>query len=199
MTYATLADVKLYLDLATNTNDDASLLLFIDKAQGIIDSYCNRTFEADADTTRYFDAVHDVDYPQSLILFLDHDLASVTSITNGDGTAVTANQYVMNPRNRTPYYAIELLPSSGIAWTYTTDWQNAIAITGRWAYATSAPQAIIQTCVRLAVWLYRQKDTSADSNAERPIMTASGTVIMPSSLPRDIRDILEPYRRKSVG
>jgi hypothetical protein len=198
MTYIALADLKLYLGLTEQSGDDALLLFNIDRAQKAVESRCKRIFEATADTTRYFDAIRDVS-SDLLTLYLDHDLCSITTITNGDSTTVTSNQYVKEPRNYTPWYAIRLLPNSGVAWTYTADHENAISITGKWAYATAVPDDIAQACLRLAAWFYRQKDNSADGSSDRPIMTASGATLLPSRMPTDFLDLTEPYIRRNGG
>lgn len=196
MSYCALADLKIYQGISALTTDDVLLQKLIDAAQSAIDTHCNRTFEASADSTRYFDALRDVDQDDYLTLYLDRDLCAITSVTNGDGTAITSTKYVTEPRNYSPWYALKLKPNSGIAWTYTTDPENAIVIVGRWAWSTSAPAAIVQACTRLAVWLYKQKDNSADNSADRPIMSSSGTVLLPSRLPTDVTDLIAPFKRR---
>ena len=46
---------------------------------------------------------------------------------------------------------------------------------------------------RLAAWLYRQKDNSADS--DRAIVTDYGGMLLPSKLPSDVAEAAELYRR----
>lgn len=194
--YTTLRE---YLNIAADS-DDGLLVNVIMQAQSIIETVCKRRFEASSDTTRYFDAEVDVvegqGYGGRRVLKLDDDLYSVTSITNGDGTTVTAGQYVFNPRNFRPYYEIELKASSTIAWTYSTTPENAIAVTGRWAYSLTPPDDIKWATVRLAAWLYRQRDTSS-GDIDRPMLSNSGIVLMPSSLPSDVSKLLERYYRWS--
>jgi hypothetical protein len=126
-------------------------------------------------------------------IYLDEDLAAITTVTNGDGTTLTAAQYATEPRNRTPYYAIKIRSSASVAWEYsstTDDHENAIAITGKWAYSVTAPADIVQACVRLAGYLYRQKDNAAE--LDRPIVAGNAT-ILPSRLPADLDLMLRPY------
>ncbi len=52
---------------------------------------------------------------------------------------------------------------------------------------------LIQACTRLASWLYRQKDTQAD--IDRPMLTGAGVTIMPSAMPKDITQLLTPYKK----
>src|SRR5690349_17558122 len=112
MAYTDYTALKLYANI-TNSQDDTLLTALIARAQGIIDGYTGRTFEASADTTRYFDAVRDVD---GQTLWLDKELAAITTITNGDSQVVATTQYTAEPRNASPKYAIRLLPLAGVVW-----------------------------------------------------------------------------------
>lgn len=190
MAYATAALLKTYLDIS-GSGDDTLLGTLIDRAQAIIDAYCNRTFEASANADRSFDTERDV---EGSVLYLDEDLASINSITNGDGVALTAADYTTEPRNETPYYAIRLKSSSSVFWTYddNNDHEDAITVSGKWAYSTSAPNDIVHACIRLAGYLYRQQDNSSD--LDRPVYVGNATVL-PAQLPNDIKMILAPYRK----
>lgn len=186
MAYTSAADLRAYLGIAA-TGDDTLMATLAERAQAAIDRHCNRTFEAAANSTRYFDAIGR--HIEGATLYLDRDLCAINSVTNGDGTAVTA--YVTLPRNDTPYYALRLKSSAGVLWTYSTDWEKAIAISGKWAYSESPPDDIMQAAVRLAAFYYRQKDAPLQD------VTAieAGVVIRPLAFPDDVRALLAPYRR----
>ena len=192
MTYCSLSQLKTYVG-ATDTGDDALLTECITRAQTMIDRATRRTFEAATATTRTFDAVCDVDGRR---LFLDADLCTLTSITNGDGGAIDTADVVTTPRNATPWFELTLKASSGEAWTYTTDPESAIAVTGKWAYSATPPADIEQACVRLAAWLYRQKDSSAD--LDRPLVSADGATLLPTQVPNDVLAMLAPYKRVAL-
>ena len=189
MAYCTLAELKLQIGI-TSTSDDTMLSSLIADAQALIDAQCRRTFEAASDTARTFDAVRNV---RGRLLMLDADLAQITSITNGDGTTVSTSQYTTEPRNATPWWGIRLLSSSGISWTYSTDPEDAITITGRWAYSVTPSANVTQATIRLAAWMYRQKDTSKDSG-DKVMLGAFGPVVLPSRLPSDVLDLLPPAK-----
>lgn len=198
MAYTTLAAVKRELNIATlNTDDDDLLNGYITLAQRIIEALpplgTGRVFEAALDTTRYLDAPAD-SCDQSLdgplyVLFLSGDLCSITSVVNGDGVTVASSDYVTEPRNQTPYYALRLKSGEGLVWTYDTSPEGAIAITGKWAYATSAPADIARAALRLCVWMYRSRD---NAGFDQDIQTDDG-LILGAKLPRDIRHIIESY------
>lgn len=262
MSYCTLADLKAYLLGSGNslTADDTLLQVLLEAATARIDSRTAKNFQASADTTRYFDPTRDVLHCE---LWLDKPLSYLTSILNGDSlhTDITSQVYT-NPRNDTPYYSIGLKTSATASWQFTTDAQNAIAVTGRFAYMTrtaitalaratnvvtatcnpgtlfvgavvyvvgcadatfngtfvltavtsttitwaqtagddtdttatalTCPSDIVAACRRLASWLYRQKDTQG-GDIDRPILAGDGTVIMPTTLPGDVEQLLRPY------
>ena len=187
--YCTLTQLRVYVG-ATTTADDVLLADCILRAQTMIDAATRRTFEAPVDAARTFDAGYDV---EGRTLYLDADLCAITSITNGDGSGITMGQVVSEPRNTPPYYALTLKLSSGIAWTYEEDPEDAITVTGRWAYSILPPPDIEQACVRLAAWLYRQKDSSAD--LDRPTVSPDGATMLPAQIPNDVRAVLAPYKR----
>jgi hypothetical protein len=260
--YCSVTELKTYLNISANT-DDALLQVLLDAATSRIDALCGRVFQASADSVRYFDPTRDVG--EGGWLWLDADLSHVTSIINGDAaqTNITA-QVFTEPRNVTPFYALGLKTSASATWEYNTDAQNAIAITGRWAFMERAsitaitratnsvtasvyaprvsvgqtvfvldcadasfdgaftvtantgsaitwsqtgsndtdttaillytPNDIVHACKRLAAWLYRQKDTQ-QTGAAQPLFTSDGSIVMPSTLPTDVSELLVPYIR----
>jgi hypothetical protein len=190
--YTDLATLKSYLGIAS-ASDDALLSSLIARAQQMIDTSTQRTFEAAADATRRFDAVRDVT-SDGQMLFLDDDLCQITSVVNGNGASIAASSYSTEPRRQPPYYALRLKPSAGLAWVYSGDPHDAIQITGRWGYSLSAPADIAHACVRLAAYLYRQKDTQSDIG-DLPRMSPDGVLLMPTRLPQDVAQMLAPYRR----
>jgi hypothetical protein len=189
MAYTTVSDVKLYLGI-TEDGDDALIKLLIDAAQKAIDGYCHRTFEATADSTRYFD--YSSEFVDGAWLILNDEICSITTVTNGDNVEVTSAQYTTWPRNTTPYTRLRILSNSGKYWTYTDEWMDAISIAGRWAYSTAADDNIKQACTRLASFYYRQKDSPLTD------VTAieAGTVIRTPGIPSDVKMILDNGYKK---
>lgn len=191
MAWPTLADYRAWAGLgATETQDDALLSGLLTRAQAIIEGPpplgTGRTFIA-ASATRLVDCP--LDGSRVLYLWDAGDLLSVTSITNGDGTAVAAGTYVTLPRRERPIYGLELKRGSGVAWTYSDSPEQAISITGLWGYSADVPADIAQAFYRLVDWLYRSKDGEGD----RATQTDAG-IILPSRLPKDVNDILDGYR-----
>ena len=193
MAYTDAAHLRVYLGI-TSTSEDDLLTSLINAAQKAIDAYCGgRTFEATADATRNFTVGVDTD---GRMLYLDQDLAQITSVvTNADAaspTTLTSSEYVTHPRNMTPYHAIDILMSSSNSWTYTTNPENGVTVTGRWAWSVTAPDDIVQACKRLAAYFYRQKDAGVFDTTAIP---DAGIIQVPQGIPRDVQLILNQYKR----
>ena len=187
MAYTTVGAVKEYLGISEAT-DDELIATLIASAQQAIDNYCHRTFEASADSTRYFDfSRSNID---GLTLILYDEIAAITTVTNGDGIEVASDEYTTIPRNETPYFRIRLLSNSGKVWTYTTEWMDAISVIGKWAYSTEAPDDIVQACIELVSFVFRKKDAPlADVTA-----IEAGTVIKTKGFAQKMTELILPAR-----
>lgn len=128
--YTTRAIVKSqYLDV-TQTTDDALITDIVKDVSRQIDAVSNRRF-APFIQTRYFDT------PLGYDLYFDTDLFSVTSITNGQGAALTASDYKLYPLNESPKQKATIIKSTGLEWQMngTSDPEGAISVAGAWCYA----------------------------------------------------------------
>lgn len=196
MSYIDLTALKAYLDI-TNSSDDTLLTDCITAAQKAIDNYAGRSFEAASDTTRYLSIADTLNAPDAQgyrTLDIPFDLCAITSVTNGDGTTISANDYFTQPRNSTPYYALVIRRGASIAWTYEDDPEDAIAIVGRWAYSTTAPDDVKHACKRLAAYLFKQRDNMDD--LDRPVASTDGMMLLPGGLPKDVKQLLSAYRKR---
>lgn len=207
--FVTLEDLRAYLSIDVldvpsgeedpNAKDDALLQDCIDRALTLIARLTKRTFLAPlseayphTETTRTFDAIEDVE-DDGVTLNFDQDLYALTTLTNGDAVVETA--YILKPKSGPPYDAVKLLASSGKVWTYDTDPEVAIEIKGVWAWGP-CPADLMQAGIRLAAWIYRQKEVGPD--LDRPIIAPDGSVVMPQRLPADVLEIVSGYRRVTV-
>jgi hypothetical protein len=189
--YIDLPTFKAYMGI-TVPDDDTLLNACIGRAAAALDAACGRTFAASADSTRRFDALRDVS-GFGRTLYLGDDLCAITSIVNGDGTTIPLSAIVTEPRGRAPYYALTLKTDSDLTWTYPDAPEDAIAITGRWAYSLTPPPDVAHACLRLAAYFYRQKDTH---DALAPAAASRDAVLtLPARLPLDVQALIAPYRR----
>lgn len=135
MSYCTLAELKRYLNISSATSAEDDLLQqMLDEATAAIDTFCGRKFAAYADTTRNYDPTRDAALSY---LYLDADLSYLSSVTDGASVDITAS-VVTQPRNNGPFYALKIKSDSSYYWTYDSAYENAITVTGRWAYMEKA-------------------------------------------------------------
>lgn len=131
--YCLLADLKTYLNV-TSSSDDVLIQVLLDAATARINSKTGRNFLATTNTTRYYNPNFDV---YSGELWLDEDLSYLASVVNGDSANITASTYT-KPTNETPYHRIGINPSSSYYWTYTTNPEASVSVSGRFAYMARA-------------------------------------------------------------
>jgi len=190
MSYIDMTELKEYLDIP-ESGDDGLLEMFLTQAQKIIETYTHRHFEATSDVNYY-----GADAVDGQWLWLDDDLYSLTSIANGDssGTAVSTDDIVLFPRNQgPPYHKLYLKEGSTSVWEVDTDYW--IAVTASWGYSATPPDDIKLACLRLAGWLYQQKDSPYTQTVAN---LAIGTVTLPDAMPKDVKVILDSYVRHTI-
>jgi hypothetical protein len=191
--YTTVSEVKTYLHIS-GAGDDALLGDLVTRASRIIDQHCGRWFYADTQT-RSYDAVGS--HITGRLLLLDADLLALTTLVNGDGTTIDNDDVILRPINWPPYFGIALRTSSNLRWAYTDDPEGAISVTGSWGYSQTPPEPVAHAAVRLAAWLYRQRDTGVDSAQVE--VTERGVSIAPARLPRDVLELIAPYVRVRIS
>jgi hypothetical protein len=195
--YATALDFR-ELRGITSISDDALVDTLLSRAQKAVESYCRRVFEGEA-AERAFDSAADVE-GRWLYVYRAGDLASITSITNGDGAAVASTEYVTEPRGAeargVPIWAIVLKERSGVYWRTGTggDAEDAITVNGVWAYSAEPPADVVQATLMLAGYYYDQRLSTDGSLAVIPGVS----VTIPQGMPAAVRQLLEPYRRAEL-
>lgn len=127
-------------------------------------------------------------------LYLDKDLCAIATVVNGDGSTVSAASYVTEPRNEPPYFALTLKGSSGLVWTWGADVENAIAITGRWAYSISPPNDVKMACLELASYLYRRRGLEG-MTLDQPQVSPSGVTLYPPGMPVLVQSVIGQYQK----
>ena len=200
MAYVSLSALKEFCNIpATETSNDALLGALRVAAQQEIEAYCRRAFEWEgAAVARYFHAVEAVSDRR---LYLDRDCIAVTAVVNGDSSAISSTLYILEPRNYAadgvPIRSILLKADAGVSWTYETEPEGAISVTGKWAYSLSAPADIVQATKELAKFMLdKRRDEAGDLN--RTVIAGNATVL-PASWPRTVKDALDPYRKRRLA
>jgi hypothetical protein len=138
--YITLDELKEYLGVSvTDDTLDDTYSLLITSASRHIEGVCNRRFYTPtSDETRSFDI------PSSNTLWFDEDLVSITSITNGDGNAIPATDYILLPANETPKYLLRLRANASTTWQTGSNGhaEQVIDVAGKWGYSNEPPANI---------------------------------------------------------
>lgn len=188
--YLGLDEAKIYIGAQiTDPTQDALVESLITECSRWIDRFCNRWFYAEAQT-RYFDPDRDV---LGLTLYLDADLLSATTITNGDGDIITTSEYILETPNFTPSWGIKIKMNSSKRWMWTTSPENAIAINGSWGYnnGTIPPDEVKLACKNLVKWNFKHRNALFQQTG----VASVGQAPIPLDIPRDIQDTLGFYRR----
>lgn len=163
----------------------------LDLAESEINDYTRRNFAGTAGT------VYINRYSQRLVreqaMYLQEDLHTLVSLTNGDGNVIPVGSVWLEPRNAGPPYRMLRLKSSYV-WVWNTD--SDVIVAGTFGFGTVPPAAISRATVRLAAWHYRLKDVGA---GDATGMNDAGEVQYPQGMPQDVKQLLAPYRSKSGG
>lgn len=204
MAYITTAQLKSYLGITVST-DDTELGYIADRVTAAIDSYCHRHFEPESDHgpaashTHYFTPLLEVDGGDLLdwrTLNLRHDLAELTSITNGDGTSIAAGDVVLLPLNVKPTNFIRIKSAVNATWTYSGSPEGAVQVAGKWSYSLDVPDDVKAAALRWGAHLYRLR-TGATAVPADVTISADGSAFVSNRIPSDVAQLLRPYIRRS--
>ena len=138
--YATLAEYKAYtIARGQVTTDDATddgvIRDLLESASRYLDDQTGRQFYPTIETRRY-------DYPDGRCIKLDQDLMAVITFSNGDGSAISASDYILEPANTTPYRKISLRNTATTYWMAGTGGatEQAISLLAYWGYRSRYSQ-----------------------------------------------------------
>lgn len=135
--YATLAQLQAYLPNSANITT-AIATHALNAASRQIDRHVGRLFYPQI-KTNYYDIPT---LPNKL--YLQDDLLEVLTLTNGDGTTMTATtDYLTYPYNEYPKWQIRLNPESSVYFetSTTTDYLKAIQVNGIYGYHSNYTRA----------------------------------------------------------
>ena len=112
MAYATLDQLKAELNI-TKDNQDELLADKLTDAQAVLELIYKRCFEApEEEETRYvdYDPAFVKDGRRGLLLPQAWDVCQISQVVNGDGTVITPDKYVTEPRLRNVSGGVMTLP-----------------------------------------------------------------------------------------
>jgi hypothetical protein len=182
MDYCDVETLEAYGGFDNPTEQEKEQLArLISTASEMVDNYCGRVFGIEEDAAavaKTFTVDNGLMELGSRTLWLQDDLCSTP--TYAEGTVVVT---LVPPGG--PYERIVRDVDEG-------SWPDPTVVTGHWAYSMTPPVTIVQAVLRLAAWMFRQKETT---DGDRPLLTPSGAVIMPDAMPADIAFLLGPFRK----
>lgn len=188
--YATLAEIKAYLTItSTNSTDDGAIEDMVEMASRLIDAETHRTFYARTET-------HYFDYTSSRSLYMDDDLLTVTTLTNGDDAVITSADYNLFPLNKSPKNEIRIKQSSTYYWDSDGDsnTEGVISVAGTWGYSATVPDNIKHACISIVISAYHRRYGEGVEGVAT--ITAAGVVITPRDIPADAWAIIRSYRKR---
>lgn len=188
--YATSAQFFAFAipNAGTSTGDDVVIEQIIESASRVIDNETRRTFYARGET-RYYDT------PPGNTLELDDDLISVAKLTNGDGTEITAGDYLTKPYNESPKYAVKIKDTSNVVFEFdsTNNGEKAISLSGSWGWSSSVPKDIEVATLEIAKNVYHRRNGEGESS--ETTLTGAGVIITPNDIPKSARAVIQKYQR----
>ncbi len=197
--YCTLDEVRAFGKFKTaETLDNTLLENLIDRVCTLFDNKCGRVIVASADTTHYFtqDDIADCEYDGGIKigdLMLDDTLVAITTLTNGDGTAIAGTEYFLMPRSYERKSYIRIKEASSVSWEFDDD--GYIAVAGRWAYAASTPDDVKQAVIESVLYTYHRRGDNF-MTTDRPQQSMDGTRYLPVAWTQFAKEVIEHYRKR---
>lgn len=195
MAYVTLTEYKAYMESSTQgftapqtAAEETFVTNLLTSAQQFVEDWTGRRFEA-ATATRYFDA-RSIAYTDPQRLFMDDDLLTVTTLTNGDGVVLSGSSYYLEPYNLTPKHAIRL--KTDYSWSFSTD--GRVSVAGTWGYTASASRDVKRITCKLA-WLEQQRRFATGEVT----VIDGGTFTYEAAVPKDVAQWLDRHVRRAVA
>lgn len=188
MAYPTLSEFKSFISI-TGAGDDANLTFILDQTIAMVEKYTGRLFVSGAAANRGYPA--DIPYVTqgAQVLTPRADLASITSVTNGNGVAIVSGDYYVFPIGDTPIVQIRLKLVAGLVFVNGSD-GTQIVVNGQWGYSVACPDDIFTNILELA---NLAQATRHDGSGQS--LTSRGIIIDKSRWPERVLRNLKGYRR----
>jgi hypothetical protein len=201
--YATLTEIKAYMSISDNTDNDL-LENLVESASRSIDRIANRRFYLDATASaRLYRAYSDI------FVYID-DLGSTTDLvvktdSNGNGSyakTLTLNQdYILDPLTAPslsrPYTQLTMVSNTETWPIFPGLTQNGlrpgVQVTAKWGWP-AVPNDINMACLILTADLYKRKDAPGGI-----LGLGDLGVVRMSPLGRDVTAMVRAYKKEVVA
>ena len=164
----------------------------LDEAESAINDYTRRQFAGTAGTV-YVNRFSQR-FVKNQALYLQNDLHTLVSLTNGDGQNIPVGSVWLEPRNAGPPYRLIRLHS---AYVFVWNTDSDVIVAGTFGFSTVPSAAISRACVELGAYYFRLKDTATEAMTSG--LAAGGEVQYPKSIPDYISGKIDKYRSRSGG
>jgi hypothetical protein len=187
MYYCELGDIKSEIGIAVVTDDDI-IYAMMDEAKEAIDNYCNRRFDKESATTKYYDGAGST-------LWID-DIYTITSISideDGDGTyesTLSATDYIAYPLNKNQKSWLEI-SNDGDYGGFANGIKKGVKIVGTfgWEYV---PSPVVRAAKIMVISMYNNRQTMGKkSETLGDYSYTMDSVAMPDI----VKELLNPYRK----
>ena len=201
--YATLTEIKYYMSISDNTDNDL-LENLVESASRSIDRIANRRFYLDATASaRLYRAYSDI------FVYVD-DIGTTSSLvvktdSNGNGTyakTLTLNQdYILDPLTASslnrPFTQLTMVSNTETWPIFPGLTQNGlrpgVQVTARWGWP-SVPDDINMACLILTADLYKRKDAPGGI-----LGLGDLGVVRMSPIGRDVTAMVRAYKKEVVA
>jgi len=197
-TYAlcALADLESYLNLSATTPPNTFLEKFVDRASQQIESFCRRKMRK----RTYADERYDGDGMSPVLIMREYPIVSVTSLYDDTGRDFEASSLVDSDD-------YEIGADAGTVTRTDSAFAKGTAnikITYEAGYEDDDPRLydLTMACVMLAARYYFQSPAGKGRQGVKTERLAGGqgdVSFVQDAMPKEVREILMPYRRKGIG
>jgi hypothetical protein len=157
MTYGTIANLKLRLDVA-GTSADTQLTQILDAASNWIDELAGRGFPIGTALSVFYRESTTLVSEDGRELFLDGVVDDITLVKDGDAVTLAAvTDYVALPRNDTRKKSLLLSGTSVVRWSFGSGNLGEIEVKGDW----SVPVRVEEAAYMIAEAIYRRGEKGA--------------------------------------
>lgn len=143
--YITTADfLKWQRSTSSDANDDAVIQQIIEQTSRFIDQITGRRFYPSIEEHKF--DLPGASYSDRDTVYLDDDLLAVITFKNGDGTTISASDYILKSVSNPPYYLLKLRDSSSVTWATDTNGssEQVLALNGIWGWHNNYKGAWVQ-------------------------------------------------------
>jgi hypothetical protein len=162
----TVADLRHYLEAVPDGEaEDDKLQAYIDRAWGTITTYLGFEYAAYPGAATALVVAH---AGGSTLHLPAHEAGSITAVTDSSGSTVLSTTYAENADGGL-YFTVNNYPYGASGYGLPLWAPGRYTVTAKWGYGPTAPDALKQLCLEVAVsiWTSRDPTTAIDDTVDR--------------------------------